>query len=212
MSEARRSLIGNFWVTYHKLEYLCGKIWANLLLLQGPFVAISSFTIPGQVVLMVTDHVKDLLDKRNHAKKEEDRDKVTFASVIGFANYVQEDDIADLLGSGGPRSVFHGKLQAGDLLYTPAAMVAGEQVLGDDDHFGCKISLVAMNDERGLKCLRSFAMEAKDQNRKNAQLDQVIAVVDQKNKEMAEAAAKAAAKDAESAVEVKDDEKNSAAS
>ena len=219
VSEARISLIGNFLVAYRKLGYIytysyinAGRFGQTCCFRKVSFVAISSFTIPGQVALMVTDKVKDLLENRNNAKKEDDRDKITFASVIGFANYIQEDDIADLLGSGGPRSIFRGKLQAGDLLYTPASMVAGEQVLGDDDHFGCKISMVARNDERGLKCLRSFAMEAKDQNRKNAQLDQVIAVMDQKNKEMAEAAARAAAADpvAAGALDVKDGEKNDA--
>ena len=163
---------------------------------------------------MVTEVAKDLLEKRNNAKKEEDRDKICFASVIGFANYVQEDDIDELLASG-PRSVFRGKVEAEDLLYIPGGMVAGEQVLGDDDHFGCKISMVNLHDDRGLKCLRSFAMEAKDQGRKNAQLDQVIAVIDQKNQEAADMRAKLAAEKAKDAVEVLDangDEKNGATS
>ena len=138
--------------------------------------------------------MKDLLEERNRAKKEDERDKVTFASVLGFVTYLQDEDLDELIDKSGPEVLYYGKVCVGDMLYTPAGMVVCDQVAGEADHYGCKFSLAFVGphgDKEGISCLRALSMEAKDLNRKNLQLDQLLDLVEQKERDLA-AAAKAA--------------------
>lgn len=143
-------------------------------------------------MLLCSHSVLGLLDKRNNARKEEDRDKITAASALGFSSYAQEEDLVELqeyAKTSGVSALFRGTLEPGNLLYIPAGMVSGEQITGDGDHIGFKIPVMfagKRGDVLGLKRLRSLQMEAKDQNKKNQQLDDLIQMVDSKNSELLE--------------------------
>ena len=127
--------------------------------------------------MFATDKVVALLEKRNNARKEDERDKVVYASALGFASYAVEEDLAGLFQETGESSLFHGTLEPGQLLYTPGGMVAGEQILSDGDHFGCRVPIAFFGnkgDSSGTARLRSLQMEAQDSNRKNVQLDMLL--------------------------------------
>eukprot|EP00438_Fugacium_kawagutii_P017544 Skav228532 [mRNA] locus=scaffold1887:1225:3868:+ [translate_table: standard] len=129
------------------------------------------------IVLLSTLALLDMVEKRNNKQKEEERDKITFSSTIGFASYMDEDDMEELVNANAT-NLFRAVMEPGDLLYTPAGLVVGEQITSAEDHSGIKMSLVFTEDTAGVNMLRKLQMEAKDNNKKNAALDDLIAKIE----------------------------------
>lgn len=66
----------------------------------------------GEVVILKTEQVMSFLHDRNNRRKEEDRDKVTYGSAVGFACYLSDEDLLELVDAQ-PGSVQKGSLDAG---------------------------------------------------------------------------------------------------
>ena len=132
--------------------------------------------------MMSAHHVLKLLEDRNASLKEDERDRVTYASALGFASYADETDLEDLENVC-VNSLWRGEVSEGELLYTPAGMVVGEQITSEEDHFGVKLCLVFVGDggdDQGVATLRKLQMEAHDSNKKNPFLDFLLQQVDNK--------------------------------
>lgn len=128
---------------------------------------------PEKIVTLLTD--------QNHKLKEEDREKVTYASAVAFLTHATPKDLEDLGGG-----IWQGTLKPGQLLWTPAGMIAGEQT-SESDHLGLKVSLVAVGetgDSRGIATLRKMQMEGKDLNKKSDVLDEILLAVDAKQSDL----------------------------
>ncbi|CAK9051345.1 Uncharacterized protein SCF082_LOCUS28197 [Durusdinium trenchii] len=134
----------------------------------------------GHVVLADPLTVMHTMEALNNKKKEDERDRVTYASAPPFLTHAEAEDLEDLAGKG---ALFCGRLEPGQVLYTPAAMVAGEAI-HDSDHVGLKTSLIAVGpgdgDKTGIAALRAMQMEAKDCGKKSETLDDLVTAIDDK--------------------------------
>ncbi|CAJ1358212.1 unnamed protein product, partial [Effrenium voratum] len=139
------------------------------------------------VVLISPEKVLGLLRELNNKKKEEERDQVSFGSALQFVCFASEEDLAPVW-----QHMYFGKLEAGQVLYTPAGMIADERVSPETDHVGLKVSTVAVGltngDGAGVQCLRKMQMEAKDLSKKNDVLDALLLAIDGKQSELKKAA------------------------
>ncbi|CAK9032127.1 Uncharacterized protein SCF082_LOCUS19933, partial [Durusdinium trenchii] len=136
---------------------------------------------PRKVILADPEKIVTLLTDQNHKLKEEDREKVTYASAVAFLTHATPKDLEDLGGG-----IWQGTLKPGQLLWTPAGMIAGEQT-SESDHLGLKVSLVAVGetgDSRGIATLRKMQMEGKDLNKKSDVLDEILLAVDAKQSDL----------------------------
>lgn len=88
-------------------------------------------------MLISPEKVLGLLRELNNKKKEEERDQVSFGSALQFVCFASEEDLAPVW-----QHMYFGKLEAGQVLYTPAGMIAGEGESGDgpcglESFYGC---------------------------------------------------------------------------
>ena len=147
------------------------------------------------MILVSPEKVLSVLHKRNNARKEDERDKVGYASAVSFMIHATQDDLDELKSESG--LVHVGQLRPFQVLYTPAGMIAGERIGENHDHVGLKVALhcvsIKNGDLGGINTLRSMQMEAKERGVANPGLEALLSEIDAMQAKLKEEAAKAAA-------------------
>lgn len=145
------------------------------------------------MILVSPEKVLTILHKRNNARKEDERDKVGYASAVAFMIHASQEDLDELKSESG--LVHVGQLKPSQILYTPAGMIAGERIGAGSDHVGIKVALQCVSikdgDEGGIRTLRFMQMEAQERGVSNPGLEALLSEVDSMQARLKEKEAKA---------------------